>query len=404
VSVADHLTRLARQEAQAPEAVSPHPDAVQLMTIHASKGLEFGVVILADALRQGGGRAPKVRFDEQLGIALDLPLQEVHSADWELLVEAERERERSESERVAYVAFTRAADLLILSVVSGTGAKAMERYEAYVAHLPEAGVERHYFSPEDVPDLTPLTLNVTTSRITLGVKSGPGVILPGSLPVTSLATFRQCPRMFAYRHLEGRLPLVSLWSDRAAAEAGNPEGRAAGRQIGDAVHRAIEHGWGPAEMKKQFPYFAASDFQTVLNLVASMSKPAFAGVRDRSYQRERPIQVQVGPIVFEGIVDAYDADGGLILDYKTDRHMDPDHHLSQLSLYAHHLQAQEAALAYLRHDQLHVFSTEELRQGFAQVESAVAQMVALDFSPSPAPAVCSRCAFRGVCDAAVVQS
>lgn len=404
VSVADHLKRLARQQAQAPEAVSPHPDAVQLMTIHASKGLEFGVVILADALRQGGGHAPKVRFDQRLGVALDLPLHEANTADWEMLGEAEHEREGSESERVAYVAFTRAADLLILSVVSGTGAKAMERYEAYVAHLPEAGVARQYLSPEDVPDLTPLTLNVTRSRPTLDVKSGPGVILPGSLPVTSLATFRQCPRMFAYRHLEGRLPLVSLWSDRAVAEASNPEGRAAGRQIGDAVHRALEHGWSPAEIKKQFPYFAVSDFQTVLTLVASMSKPAFAAVRNRPYLRERPIQVQVGPIVFEGIVDAHDVEGGLVLDYKTDKHMDPAHHLSQLSLYAHHLQAQEAALAYLRHDHLHLYSGEDLGRGYAQVEADVDRMVALDFKPIPAPTTCQRCAFRGVCDAVQVKA
>jgi ATP-dependent helicase/nuclease subunit A len=404
VSVADHLRRLARQEAQAPEAVSPHPDAVQMMTIHASKGLEFGVVIVTDALRQGGGRPPKVRFDERLGVALDLPLQEGKSADWEALGKLEREREQSESERVTYVAFTRAADLLILSVISETGAKAMERYEAYVAHLPEAGVERHYLSPEDVPDLVPLTLNVSRARPTLDVKSGPGVILPGSLPVTSLATFLQCPRMFAYRHLEGRLPLVSLWSDHAAAQASNPEGRAAGRQIGDAVHRALEHHWDPAEMKKQFPYFAASDFQTVVNLVASMEKPVFASVRDRPYQRERAIQVPVGPIVFEGVVDAHDAESGMVLDYKTDRHVEPEHHLPQLSLYAHHLQAQEAALAYLRHDRLHLFSAEVLRQGFTQVEAAVARMVALEFAPQPSLQACGRCAFRGVCDAAEVTA
>ncbi|MGI8748005.1 MAG: RecB family exonuclease, partial [Deinococcus sp.] len=352
--------------------------------------------------RQGGGWPPKVRFDGRLGVALRLPLQEGDTADWQALKEVERERELSEAERVAYVAFTRAADLLILSVVSETGEKAMERYEAFVGHLPELGVERHYFGPQDVSELTPLTLNVSKGRLTLDVRSRPGVILPGSLPVTSLATFLQCPRMFAYRHMEGRQPLVSLWSDRAAAEASNPEGRAAGRQIGDAVHRALEHAWGPAEMKKQFPYFAPSDFQTVLKLVAAMETPAFTSVRDRPYRRERPIQVPLGPIVFEGIVDAHDAEGGLVLDYKTDKDVDPEHHLPQLALYAHHLQAGEAALAYLRHDQLHVFSAADLGRGLAQVEAGVARMTALDFAPLPSRAVCTRCAFRGVCDAAEV--
>ncbi|AWT37389.1 hypothetical protein DM785_16885 (plasmid) [Deinococcus actinosclerus] len=403
VSVADHLTRLERLEAQAPEAVSLHSDAAQLMTIHGSKGLEFPVVIVADTLRQGGGPAGAVRFDAQLGVALRLPRLEATTPEWEALEAAQKERDTSESERVAYVAFTRAADLLILSVVSGTGPAPLKRLEAFLEHLPEAGVARTYLSPADVPPPLPLIFQTAGGRPHLEVRTGPGVVLPGTLPVTSLGTFLSCPRAFAYRHLEGRSPLVTLWSARHAAEATNPEGRLAGRQIGDAVHRALEHGWTTTEMHRHLGYFAPPDLKTVTTLVQNFQGDVYAEVRGRPYQRERPIQVDLGGVIFEGIVDAFDADGQLVLDYKTDRHVQPEHHLPQLALYAHHLGATRAALAYLRHDYLHVFDEADLQRGLSLVQDAVSRMKEADFQPSPSPA-CRYCSFRGVCDAATQET
>lgn len=399
VSAADHLARLERLGTQAPEAVSPHPDAAQLMTIHGSKGLEFPVVIVAGALRRGGGPAGAVRFDTQLGVALRLPRLEEDTPEWEALEAAQKERDTSESERVAYVAFTRAADLLILSVVSGTGPAPMKRFEDFLGNLPEAGVARTYLSPAEVLAPPPLTLQTAGGKPVLDVRSGPGVVLPGTLPVTSLGTFLGCPRAFAYRHLEGRSPLVTLWSARHAAEATNPEGRLAGRQIGDAVHRALEHGWTATELHKQLGYFAPPDLKTVTTLVQSFQGDVYAEVRDRPYQRERPIQVKLGDVTFEGIVDAFDPAGALVLDYKTDRHVQPEHHLPQLALYAHHLGATRAALAYLRHDRLHVFEEGDLQRGLALVQDAVARLQARQFDPVPSPA-CRYCPFRGVCDAA----
>ncbi|MFC4427156.1 UvrD-helicase domain-containing protein [Deinococcus navajonensis] len=399
-SVADHLTRLSRLDAREAEAISPHPDAVQLMTIHGSKGLEFPVVVLADALRQGGGSSPPVRFDAAQGVALRLPLLEEPAPEWVALEALAKERELSEAERVAYVGFTRAADLLILSATGSDKGKAQERFAALVANLPEEGVERHYLTPQEVVPVTPLRLNSGGVRPFLEVQSGPSVILPGSLPVTSLGTYLQCPRMFAYRHLEGRLPLVQLWSEREAEEARNPERRAAGRQIGDAVHRALEHGWTVKDMTERLAYFSPPDLKTVVALVQSMAGESYAPLRGRTFERERPLQVTVGPVTFEGIVDAYDRTGGLVLDYKTDREVHPEHHLPQLALYAHQLGAREAALAYLRHDRLHVFSAQDLARGLDVVHGAVDRLTALDLAPTPAPLTCKRCPFQGVCGAA----
>lgn len=402
--MADHLNRLARLSAQEAEAISPLPDAVQLMTIHGSKGLEFPVVIIADVLRQGGGRTPPVRFDVEQGVALRLPLLEGDAPEWTALETLAKEQEGSEAERVAYVAFTRAADLLILSATGGDKGKAQERFAAFVASLPEEGVERQYLTPQDVVPVAPLPLRLDGARLILEVRTGPGVVLPGSLPVTSLGTYLQCPRMFAYRHLEGRLPLAQLWSERQAEEASNPERRAAGRQIGDAVHRALEHGWTAKDMQERLPYFSEPDLKTVIGLVQAMEGETYAPLHGRTFERERPLQVTIGPVTFEGIVDAYDREQRLVLDYKTDREVHPEDHLPQLALYAHHLGAREAALAYLRHKRLHLFGPEDLARGLDTVHAAVTRLTALDFSPTPDPVTCKRCAFKGVCDAAIRAS
>lgn len=400
-SVALRLQQMLRLQAQVAEGSSTSEHAVKLMTIHGSKGLEFPVVIYADALRQGGGFPPVVRFDPGTGVALRLPRLEGDLPEWEALESISKEREQSEDERLAYVAFTRAADLLILSVTAKDSGVGLERATAFLRHLPEAGVSRTYIAPNQVLAPEPLGMTFDLPRPILPVRSGPGVVLPGTLPVTSVATYLTCPRRFAYRHVEGRLPLAALWSEREELARLNPEGRVAGRQIGDAVHQAMEYGWRGEELLSKLSYLALPDQQQVMNLVHAFGKPVYSAVNTRKYQCEKPIQVPLGGLLFEGVVDAFDGAGGLVLDYKTDRTVSPEHHLPQLSMYAKHLNVPEAALAYLRHDHLHQFSTQDLQEGWEWVREAVDKMNQREFEPTPERTNCRFCEFKGVCDAAV---
>ena len=110
-----HAEASARQAAEAP-ILEEGSDGVRLMTVHKAKGLEFPVVILADitarlapweagrhldtsrercAMRIGGW-SPKDLLDNQI---------------------TELAREQAEGERVAYVAATRARDLLVVPAV-----------------------------------------------------------------------------------------------------------------------------------------------------------------------------------------------------------------------------------------------------------------------------------------------
>jgi len=89
-------------------------DGVRLMTVHGAKGLEFPVVILADMTANLAARECE-RFVHGELCATRL----LGAAPWELMDHEEHEhtRELSEGVRVAYVAATRARDLLVIPAV-----------------------------------------------------------------------------------------------------------------------------------------------------------------------------------------------------------------------------------------------------------------------------------------------
>ena len=111
------VTRLEEQpdEAESPLAEDAS-DAVQILTIHKAKGLEFPVVVLP-ALHQGSGRektASAVVHDWSGGI-YGLSAGSHLTLGYARLHEKLAERERAERRRVFYVGMTRAKDLLVLS-------------------------------------------------------------------------------------------------------------------------------------------------------------------------------------------------------------------------------------------------------------------------------------------------
>ena len=104
--------------AEAPEApiLEEGSDGVRLMTVHKAKGLEFPVVILADmTAKMRPGEASRYLDVESGRCAVriaGLTPQDLadHQAD-------EKEREAAEGVRLAYVAATRARDLLVVPAV-----------------------------------------------------------------------------------------------------------------------------------------------------------------------------------------------------------------------------------------------------------------------------------------------
>jgi ATP-dependent helicase/nuclease subunit A len=90
--------------------------AVQLMTVHKAKGLEFPVVIIADAAHEVRQHLGKVLLDDQLGLQIDLSdANKAHPIAFRLAQLSEQAKDDAEDKRLLYVAATRAQETLIIS-------------------------------------------------------------------------------------------------------------------------------------------------------------------------------------------------------------------------------------------------------------------------------------------------
>jgi ATP-dependent helicase/nuclease subunit A len=110
--------RLAAETAQAAEApiLEEGSDGVRMMTVHKAKGLEFPVVILAD-LTCKLTRAEAGRWVDPETNVCGLKLGGWAPIDLLLHDAEEAARDKAEAERLAYVAATRARDLLVVPAI-----------------------------------------------------------------------------------------------------------------------------------------------------------------------------------------------------------------------------------------------------------------------------------------------
>ena len=118
--IANHLDSLTAGDES--NAVLEALDAVNLMTVHASKGLEFPIVFVVNMSKGASGPPRPVRLtvdadgegDPQASITVGPFVSEMD--------EAERQREKHETKRLLYVALTRARDRLYLASTLKDGA------------------------------------------------------------------------------------------------------------------------------------------------------------------------------------------------------------------------------------------------------------------------------------------
>ncbi|MFQ5340294.1 MAG: UvrD-helicase domain-containing protein [Anaerolineae bacterium] len=105
------LRDVAAREGEAPVEAG---DAVQLMTVHKAKGLEFPVVVIADAARKPRRSAPPLLLDEELGPVLNPKADDGRSVVHRLAGLHNQDRDDAEERRLLYVAATRAKEKLLI--------------------------------------------------------------------------------------------------------------------------------------------------------------------------------------------------------------------------------------------------------------------------------------------------
>jgi ATP-dependent helicase/nuclease subunit A len=91
--------------------------AVQLMTVHKAKGLEFPLVVIADAAYEHRGGSERTLLDGQGNLLVDLrePENQLRPVAWQLAALEEADKEDAEERRLLYVACTRAREKLMIN-------------------------------------------------------------------------------------------------------------------------------------------------------------------------------------------------------------------------------------------------------------------------------------------------
>ena len=127
-------------------------DAVSILTVHKSKGLEYPVVFLADAaasLVSSNERKVKIAYSDTLGPAVKLRvpggLALVESPIYNVIIDSNIERSIEEELRVYYVALTRARERLF--VVGAPDTPSKEKF------LQDAEIRRIYKSPYSIKEM-----------------------------------------------------------------------------------------------------------------------------------------------------------------------------------------------------------------------------------------------------------
>jgi ATP-dependent exoDNAse (exonuclease V) beta subunit len=342
-------------------------DVIRLLTIHSAKGLEFKVVVVADAGRDRGRQdADEILClpDGRLGFRVADPAsgQRLSTPEYETVKEAERDAEEAERRRLYYVAMTRAIDRLIVSGAIGEGGAdagtpigwVLDRLDA--RELDDAGAEPleierggarlllrvDRFSEEPEPTVALPAAPVEEEQLELFAVSPNGdatveapapVLAPlGEVPApplhrvrrlsySALSLFERC----SYRYFAERV--VGL---RPAERAGVGEGGLAATEVGDAVHMLLEEldlraPALPAELdelvRARYADATAEELERIRAFVAGYCDSELA-VKIASLEgaaAERPFAFEHDGVLLHGRLDVLYRDGkrALVVDYKT---------------------------------------------------------------------------------------
>jgi ATP-dependent exoDNAse (exonuclease V) beta subunit len=344
-------------------------NAVQVITAHAAKGLEFPITIIT-AMDKGTQRnSSSITFTPEYGLGLSWKDKSGNRKNgladsWQLRNgETISERETQESNRLLYVAMTRAEEHLILSYSRGKNrpsnwAKIVDNAFGLDGMEPAAEPYRHSMPEFDVsvyvanfnPPEAPASSASAAEGGGIETVARPNVTgqYDSAINVTSLAVFADCPRKYYLQRYIGWNGRVSFFDAEDNAPDVEDEGFSAA-DLGSAVHEILagKEGDYPADAERLADVFRKSE----LGSRAAASKDA---------GREWEFIVDLDGTLVRGTVDLWFRENGevVIVDYKTDRNVHTEAYAPQLSLYAIAIERafgqrpSHAYLHFLRADQV----------------------------------------------------
>lgn len=328
---------------EAPAAVvGESAQAVRIMSIHASKGLEFPVVIIPelDGKTRADDTIARWSMDPAPRIALRLSSSrgKERSTPWfDELDEAGKKAEYDEYLRVFYVGFTRARELLILAgqEIKPDKPWMMAAVQRVLEHTPalheDAGpvaFERLASAPvPECPDTEPVVASTDAEVVewlravhppARPVRSA--VPPPARLSYSGVSSYGTCGRRFKATALLGMPP----------ARTGRAHGVSA-VQFGSAVHAALQARISADDEAsvRRLARLNGLDEDATARLIRVLAAYHASDIAEleRSWEpdlkHEAPFAIRIGSpdegFVLDGSIDAYAKRGSeaLVIDYKT---------------------------------------------------------------------------------------
>jgi DNA helicase II / ATP-dependent DNA helicase PcrA len=385
----DHIELVLRSGIDEQEpAVEGLDEAVQVMSIHQAKGLEFEVVLIPALVE---GRLPQPHRSD----GLELPGELVEP------LARGRADHLAEERRLLYVAMTRARRHLVLSWA--------ERYEGSRRWRPSRFLSE---LGEDLETIEQPAVAPASHAPVAEAVPAPDAPAP-TLSFSAISTHRECPRQYWYRYRLRLPPLPAVEAQlgtvvhEALLQAGRI--RQEGGDLDETLLRDIyDDAWEGvvlAEPRRR-PVIEDLGWRLLRGFWCS------GGLDDAPHLLERAFSAELDGWRLRGIIDRVDrvGDAWRIIDYKTGRPL-PASRLRrdlQLALYALGagelgLDPLELEIAYLRDGKrVQVDAGPDLIADAKRIGSDVARSVRSgNFIPRPERRRCALCSYRLTCDAAL---
>lgn len=282
------------------------PDVVRIMTIHASKGLEFKHVFVVNLIDQ---RFPTSAKKDAIPFPEGLGSEEA----------SEKEAHLEEERRLFYVAMTRAKKGLYLTSAEDYGGARKRKISRFLLEL---GFDPPQSHPQEFElfdeDLGPIEASPETT-----VKFA----IPKQFSFTQLAAFRSCPLQYKFAHIL-KVPVMGKWTF----------------SYGKTMHNTLQEFFSVWLTRSETPDAVPVTLKELEGIYAhcwqddwfvndrqreEYRSQGLASLRDfykktkknppKPHSIEQPFTIKLGDVVLKGRIDRMDHfEGGVeIIDYKT---------------------------------------------------------------------------------------
>lgn len=372
-------------------------NATKIMTVHASKGLEFPIVVIPEMASKGGRDHPMLMVDETLGIGLRVPdpTNEYKLRDtFQLQILKARRDEKSEAERkrLFYVATTRAKDHLILcgSIIDGcvpsieNGSTWLDWTYACLnindEHIRSGSVSFQWPNgspnitvipiiddPEDIPAETRERIPelIEIDNLDLCKVEAPEILCPVQVPeqehifsASEIEDYKLCPKKYSDKYIIGIPNRHQLISD--AEENGSIQG---------IIIHEIFQGKDPYIVLKRYGIFDSEREKLYRGYYDSFLASDF--MKDfKEDHKELPFLARIDGILFSGKIDRVikKSDGSWnIIDYKT-FFLSEDQMKEKAREFSYQLAIYRSAMQQLLGEEISVFAYFTSIKKFFEVE------------------------------------